>query len=65
MVNETEKKLYEILNQIPITEKNKEKIQDIRMAIQDGDYKEALSKLQELDDEIEEKLKEQTRLNNN
>ena len=62
MVNETEKKLYEILNQIPITEKNKEKIQDIRMAIQDGDYKEALSKLQELDDEIEEKLKEQTRL---
>ena len=62
MVNETEKKLYEILNQIPITEKNKEKIQDIRMAIQDGDYKEALSKLQELDDEIEENLKEQTRL---
>ena len=62
MVNETEKKLYEILNQIPITEKNKEKIQDIKMAIQDGDYKEALSKLQELDDEIEEKLKEQTRL---
>lgn len=62
MVNETEKKLYEILNQIPITEKNREKIEDIKMAIQDGDYKEALSKLQELDDEIEEKLKEQTRL---
>ena len=62
MVNETEKKLYEILNQIPITEKNREKIEDIKIAIQDGDYKEALSKLQELDDEIEEKRKEQARL---
>ena len=31
MVNETEKKLYEIIDQIPITENNRKKITEIKM----------------------------------
>ena len=48
MENETEKKLYEIINQIPVTENNRKQIIEIKMAIQIGEYKEALAKLKEL-----------------
>ena len=48
MENETEKKLYEIINQIPVTENNRKQIIEIKMAIQMGEYKEALAKLKEL-----------------
>ena len=51
MVNETEKKLYEIIEQIPITEENRKKITEIKLAVRTGDYKEALAKLKELNDE--------------
>lgn len=51
MVNETEKKLYEIIEQIPITEENRKKITEIKLAVRTGDYKESLAKLKELNDE--------------
>ncbi len=54
MVNETEKKLYEIIDQIPITEENRKKIKEIKLAVQNGEYKEALVKLKELNDENKE-----------
>ena len=45
MVNETERKLYEIIDQIPVTEDNRKKIIEIKLAVQAGEYKEALAKL--------------------
>ena len=55
MVNETEKKLYEIIDQIPVTENNRIKITEIKMAVGAGEYKEALAKLKELNDEDEKR----------
>ena len=59
MVNETERKLYEIIDQIPVTEDNRKKITEIKMAVQAGEYKEALAKLKELNDEDKKKLEEE------
>ena len=59
MVNETEKKLYEIIDQIPVTENNRKKITEIKMAVQAGDYKDALAKLKELNDEDKKQLEEE------
>ena len=59
MVNETEKKLYEIIDQIPVTENNRKKITEIKMAVGAGEYKEALAKLKELNDEDEKALEEE------
>ena len=56
MVNETERKLYEIIDEIPVTEDNRKKITEIKLAVKAGEYKEALAKLKELNDE---KKKEQ------
>ena len=51
MVNETEKKLYELIDQIPVTEENRKQITEIKLAVQVGEYKEALDKLKKLNDE--------------
>ncbi len=59
MVNETEKKLYEIIDQIPITEDNRKRITEIKMAVQVGEYKEALAKLKELNEEDKKKSEEE------
>ena len=59
MVNETERKLYEIINEIPITNNNRKKIAEIKFAIQTGEYKEALSKIKKLNDEEKEELENQ------
>ena len=59
MVNETERKLYEIIDQIPVTEDNRKKIIEIKLAVQAGEYKEALAKLKELNDEDKKKLEEE------
>ena len=59
MVDETERKLYEIINQIPVTEDNRKKITEIKMAVQAGDYKDALAKLKELNDEDKKQLEEE------
>ena len=59
MVNETEKKLYEIIDQIPVTENNRKKITEIKMAVGAGEYKEALAKLKELNDEDKKALEEE------
>ena len=48
MRNETENKLYEIIDQIPITNQNRKKITEIKLAIQEGKYKSALAKLEEI-----------------
>ncbi len=58
MENETEKKLYQIIDQITVTDKNRKKIAEIRIAIQEGEYKEALAKLKELNDEEKKELEE-------
>ena len=59
MVNETEKKLYEIIDQIPVTEDNRKKIIEIKLAVQTGEYKEALTKLKELNDKDKKQLEEE------
>ena len=59
MVNETEQKLYEIIDQIPVTEDNRKKITEIKLAVQAGKYKDALTKLKELNDEEENQLEEE------
>ena len=53
---ETEKKLYEIINQIPITDKNKNKLLEIKLDIQSGEYEQALAKLRKLNNEDDEEL---------
>ena len=55
---EAEKKLSEIIDQMPITDKNRKKIAEIKVAIQTGEYKEALAKLKELNDEDKKELDE-------
>ena len=57
-MTETEKNIYEMIEQIPITEKNKKKMAEIKLAVQNGEYKEALTKLKELNNENEEELEE-------
>ena len=59
MVDETERKLYEIINQIPVTEENRIKIEEIKLAVQAGEYKDALVKLKELNDEDKKQLEEE------
>ena len=38
MVNETERKLYEIIDEIPVTEDNRKKITEIKLAVKAGEY---------------------------
>lgn len=54
------KKIYEILNNIPVTEKNKDLIEEIREKLLNKEYIEALSKIEELNNlkEDEEDLDE-------
>ena len=54
MTTETERNIYEMIEQIPITETNKKKMAEIKLAVQNGEYKEALTKLKELNNELEE-----------
>ena len=55
---DTEKKLYEIIDKIPVTDRNREKLSQIRLDIQSGEYEQALVKLRELnnDDEDDKEL---------
>ena len=59
MNEETEKKLYDIINEIPVTDKNKKQIDEIRLAIKMGEYKEVLAKLKKLNEEDEENEEEE------
>ena len=59
MRNETENKLYEIIDQIPITNQNRKKITEIKLAIQEGKYKSALAKLEEITNENKEEFEEE------
>ena len=66
MLTETEKKIYEIIDQIQITEKNRKKIDEVKLAVQMGDYKSALTKIKELRndedgdrEEVQEGIKEE------
>ncbi len=59
MVNETERKLYELINQIPVTDNNRKKVTEIKLAVQTGRYKDALTKLKELNDEDKEQPEEE------
>ena len=54
------KKIYEILNNIPVTEKNKDLIEEIREKLLNKEYIEALSKIEELNNlkEDEDDLEE-------
>ena len=58
MMDETENKLYEIINQIPVTNKNRKIISEIKLAVQAGEYKKALAKLEEITDENREEIEE-------
>ena len=58
MNNDSEKKIYDIINQIPITPKNRKKIEEIKLAVQMGEYRVALTKLKELNKESEEEDEE-------
>ena len=59
MNEETEKKLYDIINEIPVTDKNKKQIDEIRLAIKMGEYKEVISKLKKLNEEDEDDEEEE------
>ena len=59
MNNDSEKKIYDIINQIPITSKNRKKIEEIKLAVQMGEYRVALTKLKELNKESEEEDEEE------
>ena len=59
MRNETENKLYEIIDKIPITNQNRKKITEIKLAIQEGKYKSALAKLEEITNENKEEFEEE------
>ena len=66
MTSESEKRIYDMINQIPVTEKNKKKIDEIKLAVQMGDYRSALTKLKELStEEDEEDFIEETEEENN
>ena len=51
MDNETENTIYEIINQIPITEENREKVEEIKHAVKVKNYKRALLKIEELNND--------------
>ena len=51
MGNETENTIYEIVNQIPITEENREQVEEIKHAVKMKNYKRALLKIEELNNE--------------
>ena len=51
MVDETENTIYEIVNQIPITEENKDQIEEIKHAVKMKNYRRALLKIEELNNE--------------
>ncbi len=59
------KRIYEILNNIPVTEKNKDLIEEIREKLLNKEYIEALSKIEELnnlkenEDDLEENEEEE------
>ena len=53
------KKIYEILNNIPVTEDNADLIEEIREELLNQDYMAALSKIKELN-EIQSKQREDT-----
>lgn len=60
MGNENIKRIYELLNSMPITEQNEEIIAQIKESLLDGDFQTALEKLNNLQlEQIEEKQKEQ------
>ena len=52
------KKIYKILNNIPVTEDNADLIEEIREELLNQDYMAALSKIKELN-EIQSKQREQ------
>ena len=60
MSDETENTIYEIVNQIPITEENKDQIEEIKHAIKMKNYRRALLKIEELNNErnVEKEEKE-------
>ena len=51
MGDETENTIYEIVNQIPITEENREQVEEIKHAVKMKNYKRALLKIEELNNE--------------
>ena len=51
MGEETEDTIYEIVNQIPITEENREQVEEIKHAVRMKNYKRALLKIEELNNE--------------
>ena len=59
MNEETEKKLYDIINEIPVTDKNQKQIDEIKLAIKMGEYKEVIAKLKKLNEEDEENEEEE------
>ena len=59
MNEETEKKLYDIINEIPVTDKNQKQIDEIRLAIKMGEYKEVIAKLKKLNEEDEDDEEEE------
>ena len=59
MVNETERKLYKMIEQIPVTKDNRKQITEIKRAVQAKEYKDALAKLKELNDEQNKEKEEE------
>ena len=59
MNEETEKKLYDIINEIPVTDKNQKQIDEIKIAIKMGEYKEVIAKLKKLNEEDEDDEEEE------
>ena len=62
MNEETEKKLYDIINEIPVTDKNQKQIDEIRLAIKMGEYKEVIAKLKKLNEEDEDDEEEESEI---
>ena len=62
MNEETEKKLYDIINEIPVTDKNQKQIDEIRLAIKMGEYKEVIAKLKALNEDEEENEEEESEI---
>ena len=61
MGNETENTIYEIVNQIPITEENREQVEEIKHAVKMKNYKRALLKIEELNNERNAQKEKQER----
>ena len=62
MNEETEKKLYDIINEIPVTDKNQKQIDEIKIAIKMGEYKEVIAKLKKLNEEDEDDEEEESEI---